>query len=105
MLVSSQHTVRYKRFGTVVSASDEMNNRCMTGLDVRVVWRAAAWQNGACSEQFLEKYMLTQDAQLVERKAQSMDPRIREYFRQNIVRIDYYLPQCEEFWTSGAIES
>lgn len=50
----------------------------------------------ACSAQFLEEYVLDQDPQLIERKVESMDPRIREFFRQTVDRIDDFLPRCEE---------
>ena len=50
----------------------------------------------ACGAQFLEDYVLTQDSRLIESKAESMDPRIREYFRQSVERVDEFLPHCEE---------
>lgn len=54
----------------------------------------------ACGAQFLEDYVLTQDSQLIERKVESMDPRIREYFRESVERIDDFLPRCEELLES-----
>ncbi|MEQ6902012.1 hypothetical protein [Nocardioides sp. YIM 152588] len=50
----------------------------------------------ACSAQFLSDYVLSQDPQLIERKVESMDPRIREFFRQSVERIDDFLPTCNE---------
>lgn len=53
----------------------------------------------ACGAQFLDDYVSTRDLQLVEGKVGSMDPRIREHFRQSVQRIDDFLPQCEELLT------